>query len=521
MNIAAKFYENAGLNPDAPCLLWEGPDQTYGQILEAAERLRLALPEHPRIGLLASRSPVAYAGLIAILAKGAAYVPLHPMSGPEQWSRMLQLAGVQCILVGPECKAAALRLLHHHPHALEIVLLDGTDGLGNDAHTGAGHRLTVSPLHPGPISDPSPPKEGLAYILFTSGSTGVPKGVMVRHSNIARYVDSVQGMYPVTASDRMTQLPDLTFDLSVHDLFVAWNVGASLVCFPSRALLNPLGFAKEKGVTAWCSGPSVGSMLESCGIAIDNVLPEVRLAVFCGEKFTRNAYRAWKRIAPNSVCANLYGPTEATVAITGYTIPDDLGEEDCFQEGISIGTAFPDQIAQVRRDDGTVCSPGEKGILWLGGDQVTAGYLDPKMTSESFARQQDMDWYCTGDLAFVAPSGNLFFVGRKDFQVKVMGVRIELGEVEAALMRLTGASFAVADVAPFRGSGDELFCTLPTEFASRKREIREALRTQLEYFMIPRLWLFLDELPRNANGKTDRSALRTLVMDSKSRENAA
>ena len=147
-------------------------------------------------------------------------------------------------------------------------------------------------------------------------------------------------------------------------------------------------------------------------------------------------------------------------------------------------------------------------MLWLGGDQVTPGYLDPIKTAERFVPKDGQMWYRSGDICFFDRGGLIQYVGREDFQVKVTGYRIELGEIEAALLRESGASFAVAEVARLRGDIDEIVCVLPTSCASRKKEIREAVRLTLASYMVPRIWKFQDDLPLNSSGKVDRKVLK-------------
>jgi acyl-coenzyme A synthetase/AMP-(fatty) acid ligase len=230
--------------------------------------------------------------------------------------------------------------------------------------------------------------------------------------------------------------------------------------------------------------------------------------MFAGEKLTWNALQTWKKIAPNSKCVNLYGPTEATVVLTHYEVPDNLAEESCYQGGICLGKAFPGQKVEVRRADGSLCDVGEEGGIWLAGDQVTPGYLDAEKTAERFVPRNGEIWYRTGDLGFQDKDGNYQFNCREDFQVKVMGYRIELGEIEAALLRETGAPWVVADVANLRSGMDEIVCVLPKAFSSKKKALKESMKSALESYMIPKVWKFQDELPLNANGKIDRGALK-------------
>jgi len=354
----------------------------------------------------------------------------------------------------------------------------------------------------------------LAYVLFTSGSTGQPKGVMVRHENVASYVRSVLMLYPIFPEDRVTQTFDLTFDLSVHDQFVCWTVGATMVMYPDRALQSPLEWTAKNGVTVWFSVPSVAAFLESSRQVVPGALPEVRLSLFCGEKLTWKTTQLWRSIAPNSRIANLYGPTEATIAITHHEIDDAFSESDAFQGGIPIGKAFPGQRTKILKEDGTESPVGEVGALWLGGDQVTPGYLgDQAKTAERFVEQNGDIWYRTGDLVLQEPSGTIQYVGREDFQVKVMGYRIELGEIEHALMNVSGAAFAIADVAKVRGDIEEIFCLLPVHCKPDRKRIKAEIKAILPSYMMPRKFFFTDDIPLNANGKMDRGVIKGRAED--------
>jgi amino acid adenylation domain-containing protein len=509
MNLASRFHSTATAHPERIALFLENGEVRYGELLDMAETLRRALPRAPRIGLLAHRSATAFAGVQAILASGSAYVPLNPSFPAQRNHRIGQLAGLSSLIVGEECAESLSGLLALRETPVEILTWGASEILRRIVEA---HPLAVlREVGPDPSRKPAPPEEpvdGTAYILFTSGSTGDPKGVRVLHRNVDSYLESILAAYPIFPEDRLSQTFDLTFDLSVHDQFVAWTTGASLVVFPDDALLSPLDFAHDRGVTVWFSVPSVPAFLESSRLTKENALPGVRLSLFCGEKFTWNALRVWNRIAPNSRCANIYGPTEATIAISAFDIPPGFPESACHQGGIPIGKPFPGQSAEIRREDGTICAPKEEGMLWLGGDQITPGYLDPAKTSELFVERDGEVWYKSGDTAFADADGILHYVGRSDFQVKIMGYRIELGEIEAALLQASGAAFAVADVARLRGEVEEIVCVLPTACAPRKRQLRESLKGRLPSYMMPRVWKFQDDLPRNSNGKIDRSALK-------------
>lgn len=510
LSLARHFQSSARRHPERVALIWSGGEVTYSQMQEMVDGLRDALPAAARIGILADRTPFAFAAIQAILSRGASYVPLRPSTPARHNAMIRNLSGFSVVVVDETGAEALDALMAESAHPLVVVAPENAPTV---------HRMVAGRQHASLLvarrcasrDDASPvpePASGEAVLLFTSGSTGTPKGVVCLHSAVESYIASFLDSFPIFPDDRLAQNSDLTFDASIHDMFLAWSSGAALVVFPDDSRLRPLEFASRTGVTIWFSISSLPSLLEAFGSARDAALPRVRLSVFGGEKLMWSSLRIWRRIAPHSRNVNLYGLTETTVATHSFEIPPDFPENGCHLGVIPIGGPFPSVSAEIRRPDGTPCGPGEPGILWIGGPQLCGGYLEASATSERFVERGGMVWFRTGDVVFAEASGTTHFIGREDFQLKVMGYRIESGEIEAALLRESGAPFAVVDVARIRGDQDELVCVLPTSCIPRKRSIREALRRELESHMLPRIWLFRDDLPLNSNGKIDRAALR-------------
>jgi D-alanine--poly(phosphoribitol) ligase subunit 1 len=522
LNLAGLFYLSADRSPQKEALVWEGGSRTYAQMRDMIESLRPALASDasPFIGIMAYRTPLAYAAVQAILAEGKAYVPLNPIFPAARNAFILRKAGLATLIVGEECADALAELLTEHRLPLRLVLSGPAPKLRALCRDNSDRlELIEADNDSDSDSDPAPrpltavDRDRTAYVLFTSGSTGEPKGVKVNHGNVHSYLGSFLSHYPIHPEDRLSQTFDLTFDVSVHDQFVTWAVGATLVVFPDKSHFSPLTYAAEKKVTVWFSVPSRAAFLESARQVIPGALPDVRLSLFAGEKLTWKTCEIWKTIAPNSRLANLYGPTEATVAVTHFEIPPGFPEERAYQGGIPIGRIWPGQFVEVRHPDGSPCAAGEVGGLWLGGDQVAPGYLDePQKTADRFIQRDGMVWYRTGDLVLIEPDGIIQYLGREDFQVKVMGYRIELGEIEHALMSCSGAAYALADVARIRGEIDEIYCVLPNALSSRKKEISLSMKKRLPSYMVPRHIYFTDEIPLNANGKMDRNMLKSRIL---------
>lgn len=510
-NPAQLFQEAAQRSPAHAALVWKGGELSYAALGEQIEALRdgLDLSDSPYVGILAHKSPTAYAAVQAILAQGGTYVPLNPGFPATRNAYILRKAGISSLIVGEECTEALEALLPLLERPLRILVQGDAPELRGLVLANPD-KLILASVVPARSGTPRPvqPPAKVAYVLFTSGSTGEPKGVQVRPDNILSYVRSLLSLYPISSEDRLSQTFDLTFDLSVHDQFVTWAAGATLVSFPDEALLSPLDWTRSTGVTVWFSVPSLAAFLDSSRQVVPNALPNLRLSLFCGEKLTWKTCQIWKTVAPASRQANLYGPTEATIAITHFEIPESFPETKAFQGGIPIGYAYPGQQAEIRREDGSLCTPGETGGLWLSGDQVTSGYIgEAEKTAARFVARDGVVWYRTGDLVFEDPEVGIQYVGREDFQVKVMGYRIELGEIEHALLQVSGATFTLADVAPRDGT-EEIFAVLPAACAARKKEIKTKLKERLPAYMVPRRFLFTDDIPLNANGKMDRGALK-------------
>ncbi len=519
LNIATGFYQSARRTPTAAALHFRGGHYSYAELRAQVEGLRLGLHGDPAaiVGILAHRSPLAMAATLAILAEGKAYVPMSPAFPAVRNAHIASKTHLTTLVVGEECAATLAELLRQPMPPLRIVVLDHAPRVEAlvAENSGRCQLIRAVPAEVGRETPLQPPQsEPLAYVLFTSGSTGEPKGVRVLHRNVDAYVRSFLGAYPIAPSDRLSQTFDLTFDVSVHDQFVTWAAGASLVLFDHEAMAAPVAWAARQQVNVWFSVPALAAFLLHSRQLQPGALPNVRLSLFAGEKLTFQTTEVWRQVAPNSRICNLYGPTEATVAVTHFEVPPGFSAGDAWQGGVPIGRPFPTVAAAVLRDDGLPCAAGELGGLWLAGEQVTPGYLaDPDRTAERFVQRDGQVWYRTGDLAWQSDAGDLHCGGREDHQVKVMGYRIELGEIEHAACLAAGATFAVTGVAPLRDGIDEIYCVLPRPAEANKKAIRSELRRTLPSYMVPRHLFFLDDVPLSPSGKIDRLTLRQRLLD--------
>lgn len=479
---------------------------TYHQLDAYADRIARLLRAAstrvpPRIGLIGDRSPESYAAYLAILRAGATAVPLSPTAPAERIRVIAQIAGLPLILA----RDPAYRL----PADCAAKFLP-IPGPGEPASARAPS--PASPEAAGPAAQP------VAYILFTSGSTGRPKGVPITHGNALSFVKYIVGRYSLGPGCRMSQAFDISFDVSIYDIFAAWGSGATLVIPTADELLHPVRWINERQVTHWASVPSVISAARGLRELAPGSMPGLRLGFFIGEQLTLEQAEAWRRAAPDGVIENMYGPTELTVAVSAYRLPPDVRHwPSTPNRTVPIGHVYDHMRWLVLGENDEIADRGE---LCLCGPQRFPGYLDPADNQSRFfstsgdhvmpadgASPVSADaWYRTGDVVCLQADGTLVHLGRLDDQVQIRGFRVELGEVESALRLVPGIRDAVVVATPGNLGNHQLsaFCTGdPVDQGS----IRQQLSLTLPHYMIPRRIRFVEAFPLTVSGKVNRRAL--------------
>jgi amino acid adenylation domain-containing protein len=508
--------------PGRPALAVGGRTWCYGELIERASGISARCAEgdagpHGLVALLAYRSFTAYAGVLAAHLGGCGYVPLNPKFPAARTQSMFLQSGTGTVVVGLEAAAVLLALLDSVPRGLTVIGPEIAD-FGDLPGRYGGHRFVpAGDIAARTVPSPRPIRAGqAAYLLFTSGSTGRPKGVPVSFSNLDSYVDYVAGRYGIAETDRASQCFDMTFDLSAHDMFVTWAGGGCLLPLPDAALLAPARFIRDHALTVWFSVPSTAMLMARARTLMPGVFPSLRLSFFCGEPLPVASAAAWSAAAPGSRVVNLYGPTEATIAIAEYEWRGQASEAESRYGTVPIGTVFATQQACVVEGEGGARSPAPRGELYLSGSQVTAGYLnDAAKTAEHYGRlpgRGDTLWYRTGDIVERREDGCMFFVGRKDDQVKINGFRVELQEIDGALRAAAGTDLAVGIAWPRdNGAPRGIVACLGGEVRASDDAILGECRRLLPPYMQPARIVRLPMLPLNANGKIDRRALQSLL----------
>jgi non-ribosomal peptide synthetase component F len=306
---------------------------------------------------------------------------------------------------------------------------------------------------------------------------------------------------------------ELTFDLSVFDMFAAWEHGACLCCPSARDLLNPAAFIRRSNLTIWFSVPSVAMMMQRLRTLKSDSLPSLRLSLFCGEALPWDVADDWRRAASSSRVENLYGPTEATIACTAYSFEPSQARVEAVNGIVPIGQAIGGTTTRVVELGATdEVAVGEDGELLLGGPQVVAGYLDnQEATDQAFVLIDDRRFYRTGDrVRRGGPDEPLIYLGRMDDQIKVLGHRVELGEVEAALRDAAGVPAAAVGW-PRTSVGAAGIVGFVADPGADTAAIRARVAARLPDYMVPRELRLLEQLPLNTNGKCDRKALLELL----------
>lgn len=513
----AGFQAAAAQHPQATALEIGSDSWTYADLGDLAGRIAqvlLTLPDRERVAVLASRSLTTYAGSLAVFAAGAAHVALNPSHPPARNAAILRKAGVRTLIVGPEGWPLVAELAQLVGQPLQVLAPLQALPATCDGVLQARDERDVAQAAPVTYL-PAQADEDLAYLVFTSGSTGEPKGVAIQHHNLAVYMRNFRALAAPLASDRVAQTYELTFDVALHDMFNAWWSGACLVVMPERAMLAPARFIRDQGITYWFSVASFAMILQRQNLLKPGVFPLLRVSMLCGEALPKASATAWSAAAPHSVLYNVYGPTETTMELAFYRWEPGVSEAHCKRGVAPIGIPFDGHRHLLLDDQGQVIEGPGEGELYLSGPQVGPGYWgDEARTQASFVSLpgQTGRWYRTGDRIERDEHGIYHFISRVDFQVKLRGNRIELGEVEAALREATGVDLVAVLAHPVvDGVAQSLVACVPAGPGMDSDRLRRALAERLPKAMVPDRICVLDDLPLNANRKIDRGALTQLL----------
>lgn len=510
MNLFDTFNTSANAHPENTALVIEEKEYSYLELKDIISRISFVLSKFTfqNVAIFSSRSLSAYSGILATLQTGKTYIPLNPKFPEIRNQLIIRLAQTKILIVDKSCITQLEKIADDvDPETViltpEIQAEEISEVISNRFSVFSKENFSEKSFF---VKEKG--KEDHAYIMFTSGTTGIPKGVPVSHGNVFSYIKYQSQRYAVRPDDRFSQTFDITFDLSVHDMFLAWNGAASLYVIPERILMAPSKFIRENRLTMWFSVPSLAQFMAKFRMLKPEVFPHLRYSLFCGEPLPKVIAATWQKAAPGSILENIYGPTEATIGITHYQLPKD---EDLILEKngiVSIGNIFLGQDYCLINEEGE--KEKDEGELCLSGSQLTLGYWEnPEKTQEQFFSFEGEEklWYKTGDIVQEI-NNNLFYKSRKDFQVKVRGYRIELDEINLAISKFTGTDLICTIPFPvIDGVANNLYSFVDKSCSKDKAEIIKQLSSILPEYMIPKEVILLEEFPLNSNGKIDRKKL--------------
>jgi len=476
----ASLFQQAEAEPARPAVVTADLSVNYAGFAEYVRHLAHAISQtgdHPKILINLGCGFQAYAAMFATLMAGGYYVPLNVDAPLSVRRRIFELFAPDAV-IGAAVSTAELNEASH-----DITAID-PDEVPQQELTSA-----------------RPPHE-LAYVIFTSGSTGSPKGVMVTRHGLENYLAWIREDMAVTPNDRWSQHPNIGFDLSVLDIFGALANGASLHPIgTNEGRLMAASAIKRRGLTIWNSVPSVVDLMIQSGQLTSDNLASLRLMTFCGEPLLEEHLAAIFRARPDLVVHNTYGPTEATVSCTLVKLNADNYRQHC-----DTSAALGNAIRGMRLD--LVNGPNDdEGEIRITGPQVAGGYWnDDDATAKAFsAAVSEEKSFLTGDWAR-RTGGNLYFRSRIDTQIKIMGHRLELSEIDAAI-RKSGIPAVACTFVDGKIHGFLQLKSTDIDLA----DLRQFLLAHLEPYAIPFNFHFVDELPRNTNDKIDQKALEKLV----------
>ena len=490
--------------------------RTYGEIDSSAtalaEQIRRALPAltagdpPPRVALLIERSSRFAEAVIAAVLAGVTYVPLDPYSPQQRLDLIVDDCRPALIVASPDHAGLAKRIADDHIP----VLCPDPDRRDSPAEPGGAlpqpHRVRPD--------DP-------AYLLYTSGSTGVPKGVVVTHRNVVSLLRNAESHVVTGPDDIWCVAHSFAFDFSVWELWAPLRAGALAVVVDHALTRIPADLAcalRDARITVLNQTPTAFAALDATGVT----LPDLRYLIFGGERLEPALTGRWLDRHPDAVAINMYGITETTVHVTALAITDGIREDS----GSPIGRPLDGLVTHVLDEQLRPVAVGDTGILYVSGPQVSAGYhRRPDLTATRFVanpfrttplRDGGDRLYCSGDVVRVRPDGGMDYIGRADRQVQVRGFRIETGEVEAALRR-SGVATEAAVLAVDTADGPRLRAAIVADGAQGSGEdhaarARRAARESLPAHMVPDEVLVVDALPRTVNGKRDDERLRELLV---------
>jgi amino acid adenylation domain-containing protein len=513
--------------PTKEAIVFKDGRITYSELEMESNKLAYCLSEigierGERVGIYMSRSINSIVGAFGILKAGATYVPIDPMCPPSRLNYIINKGAIKFLLTSRE-KLTNIELAFPESSPIENILIMNRLDSGSRL-LGSMKLIDWQEIRESARGDArctNTVDSDLAYILFTSGSTGNPKGVMISHLNSLTFVNSAHDFFQIKMDDRFSNICPLHFDMSVFDIFVAFKAGASVVIVPEKVAIFPSQLAEFIGknkISVWNSVPSALSLLANLTNLDNYDFSGLRLILFAGEVFPIKHLRRLQKSIPRAKLYNIYGQTEANSST--YYCVEQVPSDDAAL--LPIGKPFPNfEVFALNEDRKRVNKAGEKGELYVRASSVALGYLgDVERTEECFVKNPlkpgvNERVYRTGDLVQLGSDGNFIFLGRKDHMIKSRGYRIEIGEIETVLNNHPEIMAAVVIPIPDELIGNRIAAVIvPLKKGTiGKEDIIRDCAARLPKYMIPEIVEFRDSLMMTSSGKVDRESYLELFRE--------
>ncbi len=490
------FEGQAAKTPDLTAVSFQGNTLTYRQLNERANQVahflrKRGVGPETLVGVCLNRTPEMVVGLLGIWKAGGAYIPLDPTYPQDRLSFMMKDSAAKFLLTSSELQ----RLFPSSGDKTILVDADWSEIAKENA------------ANPAPAAAPT----NLAYVMYTSGSTGEPKGAMILHSGLANYLTWAIRHYAVEEGGSVPVHSSISFDLTVTSMYPALLAGGNIELLPEDVGAQSLLAALRRGGRNLVKITPAHLELLSQEIKPSEAAAMTKVFVIGGENLLAESLRLWRESAPQTRLINEYGPTETVVGCCIY----EVRAEDPRSGSVIIGRPIANTQLYILDRHRNPVPAGVAGELYIGGDGVARGYLNrteltaQRFLPDPFSGVEGARLYKTGDLARYRKNGNLEFLGRIDTQVKIRGYRIELGEIEAALMECAGVKMC-AVLAREDEPGDKQLVAYAIPEDGKKlavEELRQSLGAKLPKYMVPSHFVLLDSFPLTTNGKVDRKAL--------------
>ncbi|MEN8167521.1 MAG: amino acid adenylation domain-containing protein [Pseudomonadota bacterium] len=508
-NSARRYPNNIAIEdpsrPEIGAVTYSELEQRANEVREELERV--GVQPGDRVGIYAPKSIGSLISVFGILKAGAAYVPVDPGAPPQRNAYIFKDCSVRVVV-------AARQLQDGLRDGFAVDSLPVLKELETLEQYGVDLLLSAGSQDEADSKQTHAPTDRLSYILYTSGSTGMPKGVMHTHDSALSFIDWCSETFELSELDRFSAHAPFHFDLSILDIYAPIKHGARVVLVGEDLGKQPRQLASviaELGITVWYSTPSILRLLVEYGQLQQHDYSALRIVFFAGEVYPVKHLRAVKAIWPQPRYYNLYGPTETNVC-TYYEVPDNIPEERT--EPFPIGKACSGDETIVVDEHGRAVKQDQEGELYVRGGSVMLGYwnLPDRNSHAFFADESGKAWYKTGDIVKEDHEGNYIYIGRRDRMIKRRGYRVELGEIESVLYRHPDIAEAAAIALPDQESGVlvKVFLNWSGEKSPSLIELKGFCAGNLPNYMIPDRFSVLPALPKTSTDKIDYQKLKEL-----------